>query len=228
MTHAEPTPLPVPVDCPHVVLFGGTFDPPHVAHVSLADLGRQKLQDRIGARAFLVFVPAARSPHKDDAPTATDAQRVEMLRLATHDLPDCTIWTDELDRANEGEPSYWVRTLARAASLLADRTLWFMIGADQAVSFHRWRDARRMLELAHPLVLPRHPISTAAHLRTAMANASFWSEGELDRWTASLIDVDLIRAASTTVRKAQGSSVDTPMHPSVLEFVRRHGLYGRT
>lgn len=210
-----------------MVLFGGTFDPPHLAHVTLADLGRQELQRRVGAPASLVFVPAARSPHKDAAPTATDAQRVEMLRLATAELPDCAIWTDELDRAVEGEPSYWVRTLERAAALLAGRTLWFIIGTDQAISFHRWRDARRMLELASPLVLPRQPITTAAELRSALAEAAYWNDKELDRWAESFVQIDSMRAASTTIRDADGSPFDTPMHPAVLAYVRRHRLYGQ-
>lgn len=227
MTHAEPTPLSFPEDHRNVVLFGGTFDPPHLAHVMLADLGRKELQRRVGAPASLVFVPAARSPHKDTAPMATDAQRVEMLRLATSDLTDCAVWTDELDRAVEGEPSYWVRTLERAASLLTNRKLWFVIGADQAVSFHRWRAARRMLELASPLVLPRHPITTAAELRSALAETASWNDKELDHWAESFVQIDSIRAASTTIRDADGSPFDTPMHPAVLEYARRHRLYGQ-
>ncbi|MFI4917224.1 MAG: nicotinate-nicotinamide nucleotide adenylyltransferase [Phycisphaerales bacterium JB060] len=226
MTHAEPTPLPIPDERRHVALFGGTFDPPHLAHTTLANLGRQAIEHRAGAPATLVFVPAARSPHKSDAPTATDAQRVEMLRLATSDVPDCTIWTDELDRAAEGEPSYWARTLERAATLLAHRTLWFIIGADQAASFHRWRQPREMLQLARPIVLPRHPIASSNDLRANMASAGFWDETELDRWAESFVDIDLLRAASTEVREAQGSPFDTPLHPSVLDYARANNLYG--
>ena len=226
MTHAEPTPLPIPDDRRHVALFGGTFDPPHLAHTTLANLGRQALEHRAGAPATLVFVPAARSPHKSDAPTATDAQRVEMLRLAITGIPDCTIWTDELDRAAEGDPTYWARTLERAAAILPHRTPWFIIGADQAASFHRWRQPREMLQLAKPIVLPRHPIASAADLRANMATAGFWDETELDRWAESFIDIDLLRAASTEVRDSQGSPFHTPLHPKVLEYARTNKLYG--
>jgi len=211
-----------------VALFGGTFDPPHLAHTSLADLGRQAIERRTGAPATLVFVPAARSPHKQDAPTATDAQRVQMLRLATSDVPDCTIWTDELDRAVGGEPSYWARTLERAAAILPQRTVWFIIGADQAASFHRWRQPREMLQLARPIVLPRHPIAIAIELRAKLATAGFWTEQELDRWADSFVDIDLLRAASTEVRDARGTPFETPLHPRVMEYARANNLYGLT
>lgn len=226
MTPPPPTPLPITEDCRHVALFGGTFDPPHLAHVNLADLARQDLQRRVAAPACLVFVPAARSPHKDNAPTATDAQRLAMLRLATAGLEHAAIWTDELDRATRGEPSYWARTLERATAVLGDRTLWFIVGADQAASFHRWRQPREMLQLAAPLVMPRHPIATAADLRASMAAANFWNEKELDQWAESFVDIDLLRAASTEVRDARGTPFDTPMHPDVIGYARANGLYG--
>lgn len=226
VTHQAPTPLPIPADCRHVALFGGTFDPPHLAHVTLADLGRRELERRVGVPIFLVFVPAARSPHKANAPTASDAQRLDMLGLATQGLDRAGIWTDELDRATGGEPSFWARTLERAKSIMPDRTLWFIIGADQAASFHRWRLPREMLQIARPIVLPRHPIASASALRAAMATAHFWTEIELDQWAESFADIDVVRAASTEVRDAQGSPFQTPLHPKVLEYARTNNLYG--
>ena len=223
---APPAPLHIPDECRHAVLFGGTFDPPHEAHVSLADLGRQELERREGGPALLVFVPAARSPHKADAPSATSPQRVEMLRLATSHLRHCAVWTDELDRAAEGEPSYWLQTLERARQVIGGRSLGFLIGADQAASFHRWREPRKMLALARVLVLPREPIATAHQLRRALKETNFWNEKELDRWAESFVQVGLLDAASTEVRRAEGSPFQTPLHPDVLAYARTHGLYG--
>lgn len=225
---ALPPPAPIPrlADYQHVALFGGTFDPPHVAHVTMADLARRELERRLHDPVLLVFVPAARSPHKDNAPTASDFQRAEMVRLAIEGLEGAAVWTDELDRALPGEPSYWLRTLERAREVLGDQTLSFIIGADQASSFHRWRGPREMLSLARALVLPRAPIATAQQLRDELARADFWNEKELDRWAESFVDLDLVRAASTEVRQAQGTAHTTPMHPRVLEYARAQGLYG--
>lgn len=192
----------------------------------MADLARRELESRLDQPVLLVFVPAARSPHKVDAPTASDVQRAEMVRLAIEGVEGATAWTDELDRAVAGEPSYWLRTLERAREVIGDRSLTFIIGADQALSFHRWRGPREMLELAGVLVLPREPIATAEQLRDELAKANFWNEKELDRWAESFVDVDLLKAASTEVRQAQGSPFATPLHPKVLAYAKEQGLYG--
>lgn len=192
----------------------------------MADLARRELESRLDQPVLLVFVPAARSPHKVDAPTASDVQRAEMVRLAIEGVEGATAWTDELDRAVAGEPSYWLRTLERAREVIGDRSLTFIIGADQALSFHRWRGPREMLELAGVLVLPREPIATAAQLRDELAQIGFWNDKELDRWAESFVDVDLLKAASTEVRQAQGSPFATPLHPKVLAYAKEQGLYG--
>ena len=192
----------------------------------MADLARRELERRTGATALLVFVPAARSPHKDRAPTATDAQRVEMLELATADLVRCTVWTDEIDRAVHGEPSYWLTTVRRAHRLAGGRSLAFAIGADQAASFHRWREPREILDIARVLVLPREPLATAIQLRDALSSTGFWQQRELDRWVESFVDVEACNAASTEVRRAGGSAFDTPLHPRVLDYARANKLYG--
>lgn len=221
-----PTPLEVPRGVGHVAFFGGSFDPPHVAHVTLADLARRELERRVGSRVFLVFVPAARSPHKEQAPFASDAQRVAMLALAIEGLEHAAIWTDELDRATAGQPSYWVRTLERASALLGGWDLSFIIGADQALTFHRWRGPREMLAMARPLVLPRAPVADADQLRERMARAHFWTEDELDRWAAAFVPIGPLPAASTEVRDARGAPFETPLDPRVLRYAREHHLYG--
>jgi nicotinate-nucleotide adenylyltransferase len=94
------TPLPVPKGAAAVLLCGGVFDPPHKAHVEIPRRVRDEL---FGRGAWLVYVPAAKSPHKLDGPVASDEERVEMLRLATARVARCAIWTDENRPRREGE-----------------------------------------------------------------------------------------------------------------------------
>lgn len=155
----DPSPLCLADDCTSVLLFGGVFDPPHAGHVSLAALARDEV---MGKGTELVFVPAACSPHKPGGAIASDSHRLAMLELATSDVPNCSIWTDELDR---GGASYWVETLERARAQLNTSVLMrFLIGADQAIAFHRWRAFADILSLAEPIVMLREPMLSAPDL----------------------------------------------------------------
>ena len=209
-----------------LLLVGGTFDPPHVAHVELADRGRGVRRPGAG----LVFVPAARSPHKASGPIAGDADRVAMLGCALEGIEKAGVWTDEIDRASAGGASYWVDTLARARSLVGDAWLGFVIGADQAVAFDRWRDARRILDLAEPVVLLRDPWGSAGSLLDAMGGA--WSSAELERWASWCVDVGTIGLSATEVRgllasDRENARLESMLAPGVLRFIRERGLYMR-
>lgn len=134
-----------------VLWFGGSFDPPTVAHRDLPECARAA----IGADV-LVYCPAARSPHKPRGPVASDTDRVDMLRALLAGSPHATIATLEIDRAGAGEASYTVDTLATARSLLPDHAeLRLLIGEDQARAFERWREPARIVALAEPVVMVR-------------------------------------------------------------------------
>jgi nicotinate-nucleotide adenylyltransferase len=208
-----------------VVLVGGTFDPPHRGHVELSAAAR----DLVAPGARLVFVPAARSPHKSSGPMASDADRVAMLRLAVAGVPGAEVWTDEIDRASEGEPSYWVTTLERARELFTGERLWFVIGADQAVALHRWREPVRILSLADAIVLPREPWRDADSLRAALIASGAWDRGEIDRLTGAFADVGVIQTSGTEIRCAleRGENAAAMLHSGVADYIARRALYRR-
>ncbi|MEM8757419.1 MAG: nicotinate-nicotinamide nucleotide adenylyltransferase [Planctomycetota bacterium] len=220
------TPIPLEIDNAGVLLVGGSFDPPHRGHVGLARAAR----DRSMPGAALLFVPAARSPHKAEGPKATDEQRGAMLRLAIEGVPRAGVWSDELDRAGTDAPSYWVDTLRRARSIIGDRPVRFLIGADQAAALHRWRETRALLELADPVIVLRGEIDSPDDLRSALDNASFWAASEVERLcdcTAVLPKVDV---SSTEVRhllrtNEKHARLEAMLHPGVLGFIRENGLY---
>ncbi len=121
------TPLPPCVSrAAHVILFGGSFDPVHLGHTLLARAACDHVQRAAGQSPAILFIPAARSPHKSATPSASDPQRIAMLRLAINAdrrLSFADVWTDELDRAaaTPGTPSYTVDTLRRARAALDGR-----------------------------------------------------------------------------------------------------------
>lgn len=225
--------MPVPPETRLVVLVGGTFDPPHRAHVELPARVRDVLEGG-SAGAWLVYVPAARSPFKTDGPVASDADRVKMLTLALEGTPRACVWTDEIDRAEAGEPSYTVDTLERARRWLdangcAGAAMRLLIGADQALAFHRWREPRRIISLAEPVVMLRPPVDTPRALVEGMRATGAWSDAELGAWESRVVDVGVIDAAATSIRERLASGgasvVEGVVDPRVLEYIREHGLY---
>jgi nicotinate-nucleotide adenylyltransferase len=127
-----------------LVVFGGTFDPPHYAHLLLAECARAELG---GSR--VVFLPAGDPYHKhaaapaDHEPTAAE-HRLAMLRLAVADNDRFVVDDRELRR--EG-PSYTVDTLSEIAAE-GNPDLTLVIGSDSLGDFPFWKEPQRILALA--------------------------------------------------------------------------------
>ncbi|MBL8963879.1 MAG: nicotinate-nicotinamide nucleotide adenylyltransferase [Phycisphaeraceae bacterium] len=222
------TPLDVVPGEPGIILVGGTFDPPHRGHANLAEAARRSL----GLDgAWLVFVPAGRSPFKQGVAPGTPAHhRVAMVRRAVAGLRRSSVWTDEVDRQEEGVPSFWVETLRRVRSLVGeDRPVRFLIGADQACGFHRWREPREVLGLAEATVLPRGECSTAEQLGAALRASGFWSQDDIERWKSRLVRVGVDGVSSSRVRELLSRGLFDEaaefLDPGVLGYAREHGLY---
>lgn len=224
---------PIPADVRRVLIVGGTFDPPHAAHVALP----REAARLLGADLTL-YIPAARSPHKPDAPGASDADRLEMLRLALASEPRAAVATIELSEPAAGAgaaraPSYTIDTLRALRREAPGVTVWRLcIGADQAAAFHRWREPREIIALAEPAVLLREPYVTADALLAAMA--PHWSAAELAEWRGRVLTVAPLRAAATEVRAllatgrtvSEDAALAASLPAGVLAYVRRRGLYG--
>ena len=221
--------FPAPADATSILLFGGSFDPPHTGHFRLPSLAR----DAIGAD-WLIYIPAARSPFKSDGPIADADSRVAMLRegLAESGARRAGVATLELDRARTGAaPSYTIDTLREIQSRLDDRTkLRLLIGADQAREFHRWREARAIIEIAEPAVMLRAG-DGAAQRELLDAMRDHWSAAEMKRWESWIIPLPQIEASSTEIRRIVREEGDRSERlkelttPGVLSLIRHSGLY---
>lgn len=195
----------LPAGTETVVVFGGSFDPPHRYHVTVP---LQVARENFGEKACVLYVPAARSPFKARGPVATDSQRLAMLRHALRAHRRCVIWKDELDRARcardsgRSGVSFTIDTLKRLRSTLPSEVcLRLLIGADQATEFHRWKDCREIIEVAEPLVMARPPIRTARALVKAM-DQRYWSRAEQKEWGERLVKSPIMRTSSTAIRAA--------------------------
>lgn len=202
-----------------ILVFGGTFDPPHRAHVELPRL----VARRLGCER-IIYVPAAINPLKQGGPSPTPAaHRLAMLRLALHDVPEAEISTVEIDRP---PPSYTVDTLRELRRQFGpDARVFLLLGADAAASFHRWRDPAGIESLAEPVVMLRPPWtrqSLIEHIRREQGDAA------AAKWAARIVETPLIDVSATALRTAGaagGSADDDDLDPRVTAYIREHGLY---
>ena len=198
-----------------VGVFGGTFDPVHLAHLILAEQCRDQARlDQV------LFVPAALPPHKQTKPLTSFAQRVEMLELAISGQSAFRV--EELDKDRAG-PSYTVDTLTQLRALRPTDEFYLILGSDSVRDLPIWREPRRILELAALLVFVRadHPPFSEHELRTALK-----LEDEFPL-RYQIIDAPLITISSTDIRKrlAEGRSVRYMIPRAVEAYIADKGLY---
>lgn len=201
-------------------IFGGSFNPPHRAHLALAraalDSGRI---DRV------LFVPAASPPHKKTPSEADAPTRLEMTRILCGDDPRLAVDGLELGRAG---PSFTVDTIRQLCAETPGNVYRLIIGSDMALSFGSWREPGVILELAPPLVaerpgspLPENdlPYPGLTREQTAVLRAGRFA-------------MDPVDLSSTMVRELLAGGIDDDvalryLTPEVLRFIRERRLYTR-
>lgn len=191
----------------NIGVFGGTFDPPHVGHLVVA----QDALEALGLDAIL-FVPARVSPFKTESESTPAAVRLAMLEAAVADHPAFRIWDGELRRSG---PSYTVDTLESLRVQYPDASLTLLMGVDQWRSFDGWKDPKRILELARVGVMERVGVP---------------AEGQGPPWPHVAVPVRRIDVSSTEVRERVGGgrSIRYLVPESVRARIQESRLYGTT
>jgi len=190
-----------------VGLLGGTFDPPHVGHVALANAAVHEL-----ALGRLLVVVVGRPPHKE---VETDAEtRFRLAEAAFANMPRVELSRHELDR--EG-PSYSVHTARWAEEQFGDAV--FVVGADEFADFLDWKDPNGVLE----------------HVRLAVATRPGFPrerlEGVLERLERPrrvlFFDLEPIHVASRDVRarSARAEPIADLVPTRVAQLIEKLGLY---
>lgn len=240
-SQAPITPLKLPRHIKTLVVFGGSFDPPHHMHTQDPLFATEEM---FGDKGWLLYVPAAANPLKQ-GPIASDEHRLAMLRYAIELPGQRSIWTDELDRAawarargREAAPSYTIDTLRRLRRIVPKGvTLRLLMGSDQVWKFHEWREPREIIRLAEPLLMMRSPVDCVAMLWTAAQRARFWTREELRAWLTRVTPCVATEMSSTNLRRAIRGAPDKldawfrrePLHPvaeGVARHIIRYNLYG--
>ena len=191
-----------------VGVFGGTFDPPHIGHLALAEWARVRLSlDRV------LFVPAGTPPHKRTRGLSPARDRIAMTRLAVRDNSAFEVSTLETRRRG---PSYTADTVRVLAAERPDARLWLLMGADMFETFAQWVRPEEILAYATIAVALR-PGARAPH-------STRWSRvGRGVDW----LDNPGLEVSSSVIRSraARGRSVRYLVPDAVARFVERRGLY---
>jgi len=184
-------------------LFGGTFDPPHIGHLIVA----QDAAETLGIDRLL-FIPAGMPPHKRDRIISPVGVRLEMTRAAVSG--DARFAVDERETRRPG-PSFTVDTLQELRAELPMAELFLLIGADQYAELHTWHRAEEVRRLCRVAVLER-----------AGAAVSGSGGGAEEHVPVTRIDVS---ASDIRARVAAGRPIRFLVVPAVEEIIGSHGLY---
>lgn len=182
-----------------IAVFGGSFDPPHAAHVMLAAYVLS-----VGEVDRLLVVPSWQHPLDKRQRSAFD-HRHRMCELAFRVLHGV-----EISRIEEelGGRSYTLRTLEELSRRAPDASFHLVVGADILGETQHWHRFDRVAELAPPIVVGRsgYPIP----------------EG----WNALPVELPPISSTEICERLATGRSVHGLLPTSVYRYACDHGLYG--
>lgn len=193
-------------------LFGGTFNPPHLGHLRAA----RACVEQLGlSRLFLI--PTNLPPHKPlPQGSATPAQRLEMARLMAEEIPNAQASDIELRRQG---PSYTCDTVEQVQRQFPAALFWLVMGTDMFLSFHRWREPRRIANLCRLAVVAREPGRRAELQR----QAEFLQRHLGAR--CDIIDCPVTVLSSTQVRSQLPAGGDGDVPPAVGRYIRELGLY---
>ena len=190
-------------------LFGGSFDPVHIAHVVLAQVALTQLKlDAVR------WVPAGQ-PWQKARELATPAHRAAMVQLAIDHEPRFTLERCELDRTG---PSYTLDTVRELQAATPGAQWFLIIGQDQYAGLYSWRDWKALLQLVTLAVAMRPGAPTQVNAEV---------EAEVERVGHEPVALPMMDISSTEIRErvASGQGIDRLVPAAVARYIDRHHLY---
>jgi len=198
-----------------VGFFGGSFDPPHIGHLAVAQAAAQAF-----ALDKVLLAPTAWQPLKPQGADASFADRLAMVELLCAGQPGLEASSLESPEETTG-PNYTIDTLRRLrAQLQPSDEIYVVVGIDAFLDIERWRDPRGLLAAAQWIVVARPEFSPE------QINAMPLSAAE--RVRVHLLEDVQVPVSATEVRRRliTGEDCSGWLPPRVLGYIRQHKLYG--
>ena len=195
-------------------ILGGSFDPVHNAHISLA---RHAFQQ--GGLDEVVMIPARIQPFKQDRVPASGEDRFNMLALAVGEDDYITVSRYELQQESV---SYTYLTMRHMQEFFGDDTrLYFITGTDSFLKLDTWKNAPELLT-KYAYIIGTRPGYRQDEYEEALERitSEYGTEVISMKWTEPDI-------SATQIRKmiADGEPVDHLVPPEVNRYIKEHGLY---
>ena len=189
-------------------IFGGTFDPPHIGHLLIA-------QTVFESENFerLIFVPANISPAKKNGDSSSPNERSKMLEIALINNPNFEI--SDLEIKREGI-SYTIDTIREFVDdlQLGKEDLFFLMGSDTLKSFHTWKDPEEILNLCNIIVAIRPGFTPSDIPQWVLDNVRF-------------ANIPRFEVSSTNIRRRwrEGKTIRYMVTKEVWEYIDEKDLY---
>jgi nicotinate-nucleotide adenylyltransferase len=196
-------------------ILGGTFDPPHYAHLILGQHAFEELNlDRV------LFVPAGVPPHKTVTRTPSE-DRIHMLKLAIESNPNFELSRIEIDRPG---PHFTIDTIRLIQELNPEAELFFIMGGDTYRDLPNWDRPQEMFETCKLAVaVMRRPGFGSPDLSLGMHRNTIPDLEE----NALMLNSPLVEISSTDIvdRIQHGKSIRYMVPESVHDYIQDKGLY---
>ncbi|HIE84663.1 MAG TPA: nicotinate (nicotinamide) nucleotide adenylyltransferase [Dehalococcoidia bacterium] len=195
-------------------LLGGTFDPPHCAHLELASAARRQLN-----LDSVIFIPAGNPWRKDRVDLTSAELRYAMVQEAISELSWATVSRIEVDRVG---PTYTFETLEALQAGQPEAVFWFVIGADSLADMSNWVQPERIIAKARLAIADREGagIDPDDRLLKLIPNI---------REKLDFVQMEALATTSTNLRARLQSGVnpleEVDLSGPVAEFIKRNGVY---
>ena len=185
-----------------LAIMGGTFDPIHYGHLMAAEQVRHRFNcDKV------LFIPAARSPHKTDSVISPAKHRLAMTRLAIASNSYFEVSTLEINRSGL---SYTIDTIKAIKKIYCPKQLYFITGADAILGIAEWKNPEELLKLCYFVAVSRPGY-------------------DIDNLQQKIISIDIpaLAISSTEIRRRvrAGEPVKYMLPESVEEYIKKQQLY---
>jgi len=199
-----------------IALFGGSFDPIHRGHTTVARAAAEQIN-----AAKVIFIPAKCSPLKRLSPHASDEDRFHMVTLATAGDETFGVSDCELKRP---APSFTIDTVRLFQRQYGpDAAIHWLLGADSVKDLVHWYKIEELID----------ECSLTTMLRAGYPTPDFdsyeplWGAQRVAKLKRDAVTTPLIDASSTEVRRRLAAREDASdmLHPDVRAYIREHRLY---